>query len=81
MNSGLVTRPVLEYADVVWDPHTKTNIIKVEIIQNRAVRFISNLKGQLDSVFYAKKTVKSGFPGEETDGRINVLLVNKDPSE
>ena len=50
MNSGLVTRPVLEYADVVWDPHTKTNVNNVEIIQNWAIKFISNLKGQADSL-------------------------------
>ena len=29
---------------------TKTNINKVEIILNRAIRFISNLKGRADSV-------------------------------
>ena len=27
----------LEYANVVWDQHTRTNINKVEMIQNRAV--------------------------------------------
>ena len=43
-------RPILEYADVVWDPHTKTNINKVEKIQDRAIRFISNLKRRKDSV-------------------------------
>ena len=35
-------KPRLEYVDVVWYPHTKTNI-KVEMIQDRAIRFISNL--------------------------------------
>ena len=35
-------RPIMEHAVVVWDPHTKTNINKVEVIQNRAVRLISN---------------------------------------
>ena len=43
-------QPILEYADVVWDPHTKTNINKVEKIQDRAIRFISNLKRRKDSV-------------------------------
>ena len=31
-------QPILEYADVVWDPHTKTYINKVEMIHNRAIR-------------------------------------------
>lgn len=33
-------RPILEYAGVVWDPHTEVNKNKLEKIQRRAVRFI-----------------------------------------
>lgn len=33
-------RPKLEYASIVWDPYTKTNINALEMIQRRAVRFI-----------------------------------------
>lgn len=33
-------RPKLEYACIVWDPYTKTNINALEMIQRRAVRFI-----------------------------------------
>lgn len=39
-------RPVLEYADTVWDPTNKTTIDSIENIQRRAVRFISALKGR-----------------------------------
>jgi site-specific DNA-cytosine methylase len=35
-------RPSLEYASTVWDPHTQTNINKVESIQRRAARFVTN---------------------------------------
>lgn len=35
-------RPVLEYATLVWDPYTRTNIDKLERVQRRAVRFIFN---------------------------------------
>jgi hypothetical protein len=35
-------RPSLEYASTVWDPHTQANINKVESIQRRAARFITN---------------------------------------
>ena len=47
-------RPILEYAYVVWDPHTKQIIHKVEMIQNKAIRFIKNLKGREDSVSAAR---------------------------
>jgi hypothetical protein len=46
-------RPILEYADTVWDPPNKTVIHKIEMLQNRAVRFIANLKGR-DSVTDAR---------------------------
>jgi hypothetical protein len=35
-------RPSLEYAPTVWDPHTPANINKVESIQCRAPRFVTN---------------------------------------
>ena len=38
-------RPLLEYASDVWDPYTKTVINDIEMIQNKAIRFILNLKG------------------------------------
>ena len=39
-----LVRPSLEYAYHVWDPHTGTqaNINKVESIQRRAARFVTN---------------------------------------
>ena len=33
-------RSRLEYASVVWSPHTKRNIINLEQVQRRATRFI-----------------------------------------
>ena len=35
-------RPTLEYCGSVWDPHTKSNIDKIERIQRRAARFVLN---------------------------------------
>jgi hypothetical protein len=35
-------RPILEYACTVWDPHTDTNINKLEMVQRRAARFVLN---------------------------------------
>lgn len=37
-----VIRPVLENADVVWDPATKLNIDRLEGVQKKALRFIYN---------------------------------------
>lgn len=34
--------PILEYANIVWDPFTQSNINKLERVQNKAVRFIFN---------------------------------------
>ena len=46
-------RPILEYADSVWDLSLKKTINDIEMVQNRAVRFISRLKGR-DSVSEAR---------------------------
>jgi len=36
-----LVRPQLEYASTVWDPHTKSNIKALEMVQRRAARFVS----------------------------------------
>lgn len=37
-----IVLPTLDYAAVIWDPFTKTNINKVEKVQKRAARYIYN---------------------------------------
>lgn len=44
-----MVRPSLEYASVVWDPHTKSNIQKIEKIQRLAARFIYSRYRRRDS--------------------------------
>ena len=39
-------RPILEYADVVWDPVCKQSINSLEKVQTDAVKFIANLRGR-----------------------------------
>ena len=39
-------RPILEYADSVWDPSQAKTIHSIEMIQNRAVRFICGIGGR-----------------------------------
>ena len=36
----LYVRPMLEYASTVWAPYTKSNIEKLESVQQRAARFV-----------------------------------------
>ena len=35
-----LVRPILEYAAAAWDPHTDTNIRRLESVQRRAARFV-----------------------------------------
>ena len=37
-----LVRPILEYASPVWNPHTKQNIDKIEMVQRRAARYVLN---------------------------------------
>ena len=37
-----LVRPKLEYASWVWNPHTKRNSEKIEMIQHHAARFVNN---------------------------------------
>ena len=47
-------RPIIEYAAVVWDPHAKKQIYNLEMVQNRAIRFIANIKGRNISITEAR---------------------------
>ena len=37
-----LVRPLLEYSSSVWDPHTKTLVNKIEMVQRRAASFCHN---------------------------------------
>ena len=37
-----MVRPILEYASTVWSPYTNSSIYNLEMVQQRAARFITN---------------------------------------
>ena len=43
-------RPKLNYSSCVWDPHTKSNISKLEMVQRRAARYTCNIFHNTSSV-------------------------------
>ncbi|XP_069114275.1 uncharacterized protein B0403.1-like [Argopecten irradians] len=45
-----LVRPSLEYACSVWDPYNKSDISKIEMVQRRAARFVTNKQRNTSSV-------------------------------
>ena len=39
-------RPILEYGDTLWGPPEKKNVNDIELLQNKATRFVKNIKGR-----------------------------------
>ena len=47
---SLYVKPILEYAAVVWAPHTRCDIDKLETVQRRAARFVMSDYNRTSSV-------------------------------
>ena len=45
-----LVRPILEYASIIWDPHTDSNIHKLETVQRRSARRIMHNSNRHASV-------------------------------
>ena len=43
-------RPTVEYASPVWDPHTKRNTNKIEMVQRRCARYVTGSFDRTSSV-------------------------------
>ncbi len=54
----MLTRPLVEYASCAWDPHTERNTHKIEMVQRRAARFVSNRYHNTSSVTDMLGTLK-----------------------
>ena len=58
-------RPVIEYASIIWDPHTNANINILEMVQRRYARFVfhdyrrsSSVIAMLDQLHWASLQAK-----------------------
>ena len=51
-------RPILKYAEVVWDYSTRNKIHDIELVLNSTTRFISNLEGRTSSVSEARNQLQ-----------------------
>ena len=45
-----LVRPLVEYVSSVWNPYTQGNIQKVEMVQRRAARYVTNRNWNISSV-------------------------------
>jgi len=53
-----LVRPILEYANTVWDPYQHNHIEQVEKIQNKAVRFVKGNYSRTASVTTMRESLK-----------------------
>lgn len=60
-------RPLLEYAVIIWDPFTLTNIKKLERVQHKVVRFVFNSYGRAS---VSELVRRSGLPPVTVRNRI-----------
>ena len=68
-------RPILEYAATTWDPVTKQLVKEIELVQNRAIRFICCLKGREASISDAREQLNiSSLEDRRKSLRITLLL-------
>jgi len=68
-----LVRPQLEYASCVWDPYTKTNINRLEMIQRRAARYTLNRYNNTSSVTDMLQTLN--WPTLESRRKTQRLLM------
>ena len=68
-----IVRSKLEYAAEIWDPHTKNDILKLERVQRKAVRFIYGKYARKDSPSLLMS--QNGIQTLQTRRKINRLVL------
>ena len=68
-------QPILEYGAPVWDPYKRSQVHNIEMIQNRAVRFVCGIRGRDESLTAARKTMQiQTLEERRRNARIRLLL-------
>lgn len=67
-------RPTLEYAAQVWDPHQKNQIKQIEKVQNKALRFIFKIKGQISFTNLRDKTGLHSLKQRREESRLKLFV-------
>ena len=65
-------RPILEYGDTLWDHPDKNSINDIELLQNKAIRFVKNIKGR-SSVSEARRKLQS-LQDRRASHRLSLLM-------
>ena len=65
-------RPILEYRNTLWDPPDKKSINDIELLQNKAIRFVKNIKGR-SSVSDARSQLQS-LQDRRKSHRLSLLM-------
>ncbi len=72
-----IVRPVVDYCAPIWNPHTKKNVDKIEMIQRKAARFVTNnpyRRNHRDSVTAMMSELKWRPLSERRDMQSLILL-------
>jgi len=64
----------LDYADAVWDPATKSVAERLERIQNKAVRYINELKGRESVTDAINQLGLKTLASRRRDHRVGLLV-------
>jgi len=67
-------RPILEYADTLWDPTNKSACGEIEHVQNQAIRFIVKLKGRCGISDARTELQLKILASRQRDHRITLLM-------
>jgi hypothetical protein len=75
----ILVRPTLEYCSTIWNPHTTSNINKLESVQKNAARFVLNEPHDYKKPYSTTKMVKdlNWETLEQRRKRSDVALMNK----
>lgn len=68
-----LVRPTLEYASQIWDSYQNKHVKQLEKLQNKALRFIFNIKGQISFTKLREDTSVESIQ-ERREGRHKLVV-------